>query len=121
MPKHWLDKGKQSSKKGRKTEKSSAKKFGGRCVPNSGAIEGAGGDFEISASAPEQHDFLVEHKHTDKKSFRVTTNTLEKIAGEAYRANRRPALMVHFEDGEEYLVIRVCDTSWEIEQCADDT
>lgn len=115
MAQHWTEKGSQSSKKGREAEKSSAKKFGGRCIPNSGAIEGAGGDFEVSASVPEQHDFLVEHKWTGAKSFRVTTNTLDKIAGEAYRANRRPALMVHFEDGEEYLVIRVCDTDWERE------
>lgn len=111
-----MDKGNQSSKKGRKTEKSSAKKFGGRLVPNSGAIPGAGGDWYQADSVPEQHNFLFEHKHTDDKSFRVTTNTLEKIAGEAYRANRRPALMVHFEDGEEYIVLRACDTGWEVEE-----
>lgn len=108
-----MEKTNQPQKKGRTTEKSSAKKFGGRCVPNSGAIQGGGGDFYASGPLPEQHDFLVEHKHTDKKSFRVTRGILEKIAGEAFRDNRKPALVVHFEDGEEYLVLRVCDTEWE--------
>lgn len=108
-----MEKTNQAQKKGRKTEKSSAQRIGGRCIPNSGAISGMKGDFERIQPVSHQDDWLIEHKHTDKKSFRVSTKTLRKIAGEAYRANKKPALMVHFDEGETYLVFRVCDTDWE--------
>lgn len=84
-------------------------------MPNSGAIPGSGGDWYQTDSVPEQHNFLIEHKHTDAKSFRVTTKTLDKIAGEAYRANRRPALVLHFDDGERYVILRACDADWMVE------
>lgn len=108
-----MEKTNQAQKKGRTTEKSSASRIGGRCVPNSGAIAGMKGDIERIGPVSDQDDWLVEHKHTDKKSFRVSTNILEKIAGEAYKSNKKPALMVHFDEGEAYLVFRVCDTEWE--------
>lgn len=98
--------------RGRKKEKSSAKTVGGRLIPASGAIQGAGGDFEKRCALPEEAEFLVEHKYTEKKSYRLTRDVLDKIAGEARNANRRPAMMIEFEGGETYVVFRRCDIDW---------
>ena len=57
---------------------------------------------------PAKAEFLVEHKYTANKSFRLTRDLLDKIAGEAFRADRRPA-MIEFEGGETYVVFELCD------------
>lgn len=110
---HWTETPETPQKKGRRREKNSAQKVGGRLIPASGAILGAGGDFEMRETLPAKAEFLVEHKYTANKSFRLTRDLLDKIAGEAFRANRRPAMMIEFEGGETYVVFRLCDLDWE--------
>lgn len=88
--------------------------MGGRLTPNSGAVESYGGDFKVTKELPQRHRFLVEHKYTNAKSFRITTNMLDKIAGEARDSNRRPAMIVSV-GGCEYVVLRLEDLDWEEE------
>ena len=110
---HWTESPETPQTRGRKREKSNIERIGGRVTPASGAIDGIDGDGSIKHFAPEQHEFLIEHKYTEAKSFRLDRGTLDKIAGEAGRANRRPVLMLEFKDGETYLIFRLCDTEWE--------
>lgn len=104
---HWM-KRKSPQKKGRTEERNSAKRIGGRCVPNSGAPTGMGGDI-----LGPQNEFLIEHKYTEGKSFRLTRDMLKKIEREAMQSNRNPALWLNFENGEQYIIVRLCDVGWE--------
>lgn len=83
---------------GRSEEKESAKLHKGKLSPNSGAGK-TKGDYQI------ENTYLVEHKFTEKDSFRVSKGLLDKIKVEADTRLLRPLMFVRFQDGEGYFVV----------------
>ena len=75
---------------GHSVEARVCKKMGGKPMPASGALSGAKGDFILG------DEFLVEHKATMSASFPVKYGVLNKIAAEAYGADREPLFAVSF-------------------------
>lgn len=80
-------------KAGRKSEKKLTKKLGGRETPASGAMQGAKGDIDLDT-------VLMEAKSTLNASFSIKHEHLSKIAREARRADKSPALSVSFVNQE---------------------
>ena len=74
---------------GRSSEDRTNKRMGGRQTPASGAMVGAKGDIQLG-------DILLEAKSTTATSMTVALNWLLKIAGEASRVGKVPALSVTF-------------------------
>jgi len=109
---HWTQSPKTVQKTGREAERRNIRAVGGRLSPNSGATPGSSGDGAVTFSRINQDDFVIEHKYTEKNSFRIDRKVLDKIEVEAFRANKRPALMIDF-DGDIYVLFRLCDLDWE--------
>lgn len=80
-----LDKGAH----GRKAEKATAKRLGGKQQPGSGALDGAKGDITFAS-------FLIENKAVDAESIRIPLQWLLKVYGEALAGQRIPALAFQF-------------------------
>lgn len=76
---------------GIQSEKRLSKSLGGRLKPASGALDGAKGDITVG-------DTLMEAKSTQKASISIKHDWLLKIAGEALREGKTPALAVSFTD-----------------------
>ncbi len=96
-------------KAGRKSEVRLNKKIGGQQTPASGALQGAKGDIR-------KDDFLIEAKSTTTESFRLERGILCKIAGEAIRVDKIPAVCISFVTGNgkpkvdgEWALIRLKD------------
>lgn len=96
-------------KAGRKSEVRLNKKIGGRQTPASGALETAKGDIL-------KGEFLIEAKATESDTFRLERTILCKIAGEALRVGKLPAVCVSFITGNgkpkvdgEWALIRLKD------------
>ena len=96
-------------KAGRKSERLLSRKIGGRQTPASGAIETAKGDIK-------KGQFLIEAKATEADTFRLDRAILCKIAGEALRFGKIPAVCVSFVIGNgkpkvdgEWALIRLRD------------
>jgi len=49
--------------------------------------------------------FLIEHKHTEGKSFRLSLDMLHEIETKAFREGKKPAVLVRFGD-EIFCVLR---------------
>jgi len=77
---------------GRRAERRSSRRAGGRPRPASGAMPGAKGDDE-------RGDFLVEHKATERESMSLRFEVLAKIGGEAVAEGKTPALQIVFCTG----------------------
>lgn len=80
--------------KGRKFEEKIQK-----CI-NSGALWFDKGDLKTE-------DFLIEIKHTHKKSFSITKKILQKIWNEALEYNKLPKLIVGINDGDKDWILDV--------------
>ena len=78
---------KSNKQKGNEFEKKVEK-----CIA-SGALHFDKGDLKTE-------DYVIEVKYTDKKSYRITAKTLEKIWNEALEANKLPKLVIGLQ-GEE--------------------
>jgi hypothetical protein len=94
------------SKLGDKAERQTLKR-----VPASGAWIGAKGDFRGEV-------FLVEQKATERMSYTLKLELLQKIAREALHDARRPAFMVVFTDGtgrprKDGAWVMVRESDWE--------
>ena len=74
-------------------ERLAAKRVGARLQPGSGSLLGAKGDMV-------RKTFLIESKSTQKESLGVKLAWLRKIEKEALDANKDPALMIQFTDGD---------------------
>lgn len=74
---------------GRKAEKKTAKRLGGKLQPGSGALDGAKGDFTVNR-------FLIENKATEDESFTLKQSWLLKIYSEALACGKVPALSFQF-------------------------
>lgn len=59
---------------------------------NSGALWFDKGDLKTD-------DLMIECKYTDKKSYRITTETLQKLWNDALEANKMPILVISIKDG----------------------
>jgi hypothetical protein len=68
-----------------------ANKTGGHVVPNSGATFFRKGDLSYS-------DSLVEHKFTEKNSFKLDRLVLVKIYKEALMVGKEPIIFIDFGD-----------------------
>lgn len=91
--------GKESSRKrSDRIVKKLARKRGGRATPNSGATK-IKGDMIVKA-------FLIEHKFTDKNSYRITDEVWQKVVDEAFMAQKEPALEVE-TTSSHYVVVPV--------------
>ena len=78
--------------KANKTEKTLAKKLGGRRQPCSGALAGAKGDVKTAK-------FLFDSKETVNESISVKASDLMKIRSEADKQSRDPALVLSLCSG----------------------
>lgn len=79
-------------RKSAKQEKRTAKEFGGKLTPASGAMWGAKGDVRTE-------DFLIENKYTDANKYKLELKILEKIEKEALKDNfRTPVLQVDIQE-----------------------
>lgn len=91
-----------SKKKSNKQEARTAKEFGGRVQPASGALAGAKGDVRTGGqrtSSFSDSDFLIENKYTDKASYSLKKETWLKIQKEAIRENMRiPMMQIDIQD-----------------------
>ena len=91
-------------KKSQKQEARTAKEFGGRVTPASGALDGAKGDVKTPL-------FLIENKYTDCDFYTLHANTWEKIFKEATKDGLRlPLMQIDIQDcelvlGDKYDVI----------------
>lgn len=72
-------------KKSRRQERRGAARMGGSTTPGSGAFWSRKGDARTKKE-------LIEYKRTDKKSFTIKTDVLEKIYHEAITEGRLPLL-----------------------------
>lgn len=72
-------------------EKNLAKNLGGWRTPMSGGTDGYKGDIQTEK-------FLIDDKHTDGSSIRVTKDMLVKINKEAREAGKVPCLSLSFEN-----------------------
>jgi hypothetical protein len=86
----------------RKKEKSDAKSFFGHRTPRSGGLWNCPGDVKTD-------DFLLDCKHTDKKSFSVSEQIMNKVHMEALKSSKIPGLSVELGDGNEFIVLRKQD------------
>jgi hypothetical protein len=87
-------------KRSKRSEQSAAKVFGGRVQPNSGALPKASLKGDVKSNL-----FLVDDKFTDKMSYSLKVETWRKISDEAWRAHRRPAMRINFNDGDALIVL----------------
>lgn len=86
-------------RKSAKQEKRTAKEFGGRTTPASGAMWSAKGDVRTL-------DYLIENKYTDSKKYKLELKILEKIENEALKDNfRTPILQVDIADELSLVVL----------------
>ena len=84
-------------------ERATAKKYGGRRTPNSGAKWAFKGDVITDM-------FLIDDKTTDHKSFSIPKKMWNKICLEALQMGRRPALKVSFnDDGTSFVCLNEPD------------
>lgn len=75
-----------------------------KCIKsiNSGALSFSPGDLSTDK-------YCIEAKFTDKKGYRITSKTLEKIWDESLDANKEPLMIIGIA-GEEYrwrLVVQI--------------
>jgi len=63
-----------------------------KCIA-SGALHFDKGDLKTE-------DYVIEVKYTDKKSYRITAKTLEKIWNDALESNKLPKMVIGLQ-GEE--------------------
>lgn len=73
-------------RKSQKQEKRTAKEFGGRVTPASGALDGAKGDVRTA-------DYLIENKFTDEEFYKLDLAIWKKIEKEALRDSLRTPVM----------------------------
>jgi len=85
-------------KKSKAQESRTAKEFGGKATPASGALDGAKGDIKTPY-------FLIENKFTDKKSYSLKLETWDKIAKEAIKESLRYPLMQIDIQGRQLVVV----------------
>lgn len=78
---------------GRKAEKKTAKRLGGKLQPGSGALDGAKGDFTFDR-------WLCENKATTAETITIPLQWLLKVYGEAVAIGRTPALTFQFTSPE---------------------
>lgn len=71
----------------------------GRRTPASGASTNPHMKGDVAAAS-----FLVECKTTEKKGYRLTAETLEKIIREAYQRNKVPVLQLDL-GGRNYAIL----------------
>lgn len=76
-------------KAGRKAEKKTAKRLGGRLMAASGALEAQKSDFQVA-------NFRCENKTTTNASIGLKLEWLEKITKEALPNGQTPALALQF-------------------------
>jgi len=95
MKPKWLDKKESYRTKSDKRVKKVAKSLGGRVVSNSGATWFEKGDIVIA-------DNLLEHKQTEKESFKLDKVVLQKTYRDAVKAGKVPVLMIDF--GSYYVI-----------------
>lgn len=97
-------------RKSQKQEKRTAKEFGGKLTPASGALSGAKGDVRTGVrdgSRFNQQDFLIENKFTDKSSYSLKLSIWEKIELEALRDNfRTPLMQIDIQDLQVVVINR---------------
>lgn len=79
--------------KWKKHEEKQAKDFGGRVNKGSGNFWAVPGDIKTD-------DFLIEAKQTDKKSYSLRYETLDKLYEEALFSQRIPILSLLLQDVE---------------------
>lgn len=82
---------------GRRAEKKTAVRLGGRQTAASGALDAQKGDFSAK-------DFLCENKSTVNASLSLKLDWLQKITREALPNGKHPALSLQFVDGEGRVV-----------------
>ena len=79
-------------RKSQKQEKRTAKEFGGRVTPASGALDGAKGDVRTA-------DYLIENKFTDVSHYVLALSIWKKIEQEAIRDSLRvPVMQIDIQD-----------------------
>ena len=86
-------------KKWQLKEKEDAKAFGGKRVRASGSKWYAPGDVK-------DEDFLYDSKQTDKKSYSLNIDTLDKLYEEALFSFRIPALSVKIRETEVVVLFK---------------
>lgn len=91
MKPKWMDKKDAHRTKSDKRVKKVAKSLGGRVVSNSGATWYEKGDIVVG-------DNLLEHKQTEKASFKLDKAVLKKTYRDAVKAGKVPVLMIDFGD-----------------------
>ncbi len=82
----WL-KDKSPQEKGRRYEKKVAKKLGDKPQPASGALPFYKEDIEFE-------DFLIQVKHTTKKSYTIKLEDLTKLRVNAAKIGKHPMLIL---------------------------
>ena len=91
-------------RKSAKQEARTAKDFGGKVTPASGALDGAKGDVKTSF-------FLIENKYTDKDFFKLDASIWAKIFREATKDGLRvPLMQIDIQDiqlvlGDKYDIL----------------
>ena len=89
-----------SKKRSAVLERETAKQLNGKTTPGSGAFDFHKGDIVTK-------DFLIEHKFTDKDSYRLPLATWEKAALEAFGRKKIPAMEIVLTPEEDRLKLLV--------------
>lgn len=100
LPSWWGDRAdkKRQNDRSRAQERRVAREVGGRTVAGSGSSWRAPGDIKAE-------DYLVEHKGTNKASFRLTLEDWEQAASDALRSGREPAMIIEFASTGRRLLV----------------
>lgn len=79
-----------------KKVKKSSKRLGARITPNSGATK-IKGDLRLG-------EFLIEHKYTEKNSYRIDDVTWHKVLQEAIVSNKEPVMEIETASAHYFVV-----------------
>ena len=83
----------------KKHEEKQAKDFGGRVNKGSGNYWGVPGDIKTDK-------YLIEAKQTEKKSYSLNVDTLDKIYEEALFSKRIPLMAIKIQDTEVIVMFK---------------
>jgi len=64
------------------------------------------GAFKIDKGDAKSNNYLIEIKGTNKKSYRITTELLEKIWKEAFESNKMPLFGIVIDRDNERWIIK---------------
>ena len=85
----------------------------GRIFENKVSKTIASGSLWFNKGDLHYKDYMIECKYTDKKSYRITLNLLEKLWQQALTINKEPLLVIGIKRNDEEMFVLTCSLKLE--------